>query len=117
MCAALHEIIGVGEPLEEFYRLYEQLPPDQKDLATRWTDFYQQTLLYRSVHRDLRLVVNALACYMLLCPLYRGISGRGCKVMCAYHLIGIPPPENYVYLKLNLLFCFVGPHQASCSKW
>ena len=45
--AALHEIIGVGEPLDEFYRLYEQLPSDQRDLATRWTDFYQQTLLYR----------------------------------------------------------------------
>ncbi len=45
--AALHEIIGVGDPIEEFYRLYDQLPPDHKDLATRWTDFYQQTLLYR----------------------------------------------------------------------
>ena len=44
---ALHEIIGVGDSIEDFYQLYEQLPQDHKDLATRWTDFYQQTLLYR----------------------------------------------------------------------
>ena len=37
------------EKRDTFYRLYEELPPEEKDLATRWTDFYRQTLLYRYV--------------------------------------------------------------------
>ena len=48
------------ENLDNFYTVYEQLPPDHKDLATRWTDFYQQTLLYRSVLHDGYLYIHVL---------------------------------------------------------
>ena len=45
----LHQLVEDGENLIEFYQLYETLPQDHMDLATRWTDWYQKTLLYRSV--------------------------------------------------------------------
>ena len=37
----------VDDDLSRFYYLYGQLGPDRQDLATRWTDFFEQTLLYR----------------------------------------------------------------------
>ena len=37
----------VDDNLERLYQLYSQLSPDKQDLATRWTDFYEQTLLFR----------------------------------------------------------------------
>ncbi len=42
----LHMMLA-EEKFDQFYQLYDQLPPDHKDLATRWTDFFQCTLLYR----------------------------------------------------------------------
>ena len=41
----LHSSQLIG--FELFSYFYQQLPPDHTDLATRWTDYNQQTLLYR----------------------------------------------------------------------
>ena len=43
-CIGLHDS---NLSLEEFYYLYKQLPSEHTDLATRWTDYNDQTLLYR----------------------------------------------------------------------
>jgi uncharacterized protein YggL (DUF469 family) len=45
---SLHSRQLIG--FELFSYFYQQLPPDHTDLATRWTDYNQQTLLYRLEH-------------------------------------------------------------------
>lgn len=43
-------IVGLHDsdiPHDEFYYLYKHLPSEHTDLATRWTDYNNQTLLYR----------------------------------------------------------------------
>ena len=42
----MHQYVEDGEELDQFYTMYESLPPGHMDLATRWNDL-SQTLLYR----------------------------------------------------------------------
>ena len=48
-CLELHKQVEDGACWPEFYALFQQLPLEHMDLATRWTDWFQQTLLFRSV--------------------------------------------------------------------
>ena len=44
----LHQLVE-RHNTEKFQEIYDQLPEEYVDLALRWTDLNQQTLLYRCV--------------------------------------------------------------------
>ena len=41
----LHDSVVTGDH-DRFFALYEELPGDHRDLAVRWTDLFERTLLY-----------------------------------------------------------------------
>ena len=64
----LHSSQLIG--FELFSYFYQQLPPDHTDLATRWTDYNQQTLLYRLEPRHSSLILlNTQVCSIRKTPL------------------------------------------------
>ena len=47
VCADLHVVLDDGGSTEAFKSLYLELSEYERDLGARWTDWFQQTLLYR----------------------------------------------------------------------